>query len=85
MEYTILILLFPLLSFLAVGLLGTKLKPVTAGLVGTISLVLVTLLSYFTALQYFSGHNVNGVWETLIPYNFTWLNLGLTCTLIWAC
>ena len=76
MEYTILILLFPLLSFLAVGLLGTKLKPFTAGLVGTISLVLVAVLSYFTAFQYFSAHNVNGVWETLIPYNFTWLNVG---------
>ena len=76
MEYTILILLFPLLSFLAVGLLGTKLKPFTAGLVGTISLVLVAVLSYFTAFQYFSAYNVNGVWETLIPYNFTWLNVG---------
>lgn len=76
MEYTILILLLPLLAFLAIGLLGTKLKPCIAGLVGTITLGIVTALSYFTALQYFSGHNVNGVWETLIPYNFTWLNLG---------
>lgn len=76
MEYTILILLLPLLSFLAVGLLGTKLKPCTAGLVGTISLGLVAVLSYFTAFQYFAGHNINGVWETIIPYNFTWLNVG---------
>ena len=76
MEHTILILLLPLLSFLAVGLLGTKLKPCTAGLVGTISLGLVAVLSYFTAFQYFAGHNINGVWETIIPYNFTWLNVG---------
>lgn len=76
MEYTILILLLPLLSFLAVGLLGTKLKPCTAGLVGTISLGLVAVLSYFTAFQYFAGHNINGVWETITPYNFTWLNVG---------
>lgn len=76
MEYTILILLLPLLSFLAVGLLGTKLKPCTAGLVGTISLGLVTALSYFTAFQYFSGFNVNGTWITEIPYNFTWLKVG---------
>lgn len=76
MDYTILILLLPLLSFLAVGILGVILKPCTAGLVGTISLGLVTVLSYFTAFQYFSGHNINGVWETVIPYNFTWLNVG---------
>ena len=35
MEYTILILLLPLLSFLFLGLAGMKLKPVAAGLVGT--------------------------------------------------
>ena len=35
MEYTILILLLPLLSFLFLGLAGMKLKPAVAGLVGT--------------------------------------------------
>ena len=35
MEYTILILLLPLLSFLFLGLAGMKLKPAAAGLVGT--------------------------------------------------
>ena len=65
-----------MLSFLTVGLLGTKLKPCTTGLFGTISLGLVAVLSYFTAFQYFAGHNINGVWETIIPYNFTWLNVG---------
>ena len=34
MEYTILILLLPLLSFLFLGLAGMKLKPAAAGLVG---------------------------------------------------
>ncbi len=76
MEYTILILLLPLLAFLAIGLLGTKLKQCTAGLVGTISLGLVTALSYFTAFQYFTGNKVDGVWQSLMPYNVTWLNLG---------
>ena len=33
MEYTILILLLPLLSFLFLGLAGMKLKPAAAGLV----------------------------------------------------
>ncbi|MFV0390376.1 MAG: NADH-quinone oxidoreductase subunit L [Paludibacteraceae bacterium] len=76
MEYTILILLLPLLTFLAIGLLGARLKPCTAGLVGTISLGLVTVLSYFTAFQYFTAEKVNGAWQTLTPYNFTWLNVG---------
>ena len=35
MEYTILILLLPLLSFLFLGLAGMKLKPVVAGAIGT--------------------------------------------------
>ena len=76
MEYTILILLLPLLTFLAIGLLGTKLKPFIAGLIGTISIGLVTALSYFTVFQYFTSQKVNGVWEALMPYNFTWLNVG---------
>ena len=49
MEYTILILLLPLLSFLFLGLAGMKLKPAAAGLVGTAVLGVVTLLCYCTA------------------------------------
>ncbi|HHT23064.1 MAG TPA: NADH-quinone oxidoreductase subunit L [Bacteroidales bacterium] len=76
MEYTILILLLPLLSFLAIGLLGTKLKPCTAGLVGTITLGAVTVLSYFTAFKYFTAPKVDGAWEAFPAYDVTWLNLG---------
>ncbi|MHB9055382.1 MAG: NADH-quinone oxidoreductase subunit L [Paludibacteraceae bacterium] len=76
MEYTILILLLPLISFLLIGLLGTALKPKTAGILGTISLTLVALLSYFTAYNYFSAPRVNDMWQTLMPYNFTWLHVG---------
>ena len=60
MEYTILILLLPLLSFLAIGLLGTKLKPCTAGLVGTITLGAVIVLSCFTAFTYFYKQSDGG-------------------------
>ena len=60
MEYTVLILILPLLTFLALGLLGTKLKPTTAGCIGTLSLAICALLAYMTAWQYFSmpGHPV---------------------------
>ena len=74
MELTILILIFPLLSFLILGIGGKWMKPVHAGLLGTLSLSLVTLLSYATAWLYFtSPRTAEGVYETLLPYNFTWL------------
>jgi NADH-quinone oxidoreductase subunit L len=74
MELTILILIFPLLSFLILGIGGKWMKPAHAGLLGTLSLSLVTLLSYATAWLYFtSPRTAEGVYETLLPYNFTWL------------
>ena len=76
MEYTIFILLFPILTFIVLGLLGTKLKPCTSGLIGTISLGIVAALSYFTAFEYFTTQKINGIYQTLIPFNTTWLHLG---------
>ena len=46
----------------------------TAGLIGTLSLGVVTALSYYTAVVYFSAPRLaDGTYETLMPYNFTWL------------
>ena len=73
MEYTVLILILPLLTFLALGLLGTKLKPTTAGCLGTLSLAICALLAYMTAWQYFSMPRVEGVRLPVIPFNFEWL------------
>jgi len=75
-SYTIFIMLLPLLSFLVLGLAGMKMQHKTAGLIGTCSLGLVTILSYTTAFQYFSADRVNGVFQTIVPYNYTWLPLG---------
>ena len=75
-EYSFLILLLPLLSFVVLGLAGMKMSHKTAGLIGTCSLGLVTVLSYLTAFQYFTADRVNGVFQTIVPYNFTWLPLG---------
>ena len=55
MEYTIFILLLPFLSFILTGLLGTKLKPVAAGTVGTVVTGIVAALSYLTALCRYRG------------------------------
>ncbi|MCR4808518.1 MAG: NADH-quinone oxidoreductase subunit L [Prevotella sp.] len=73
--YTIFILLLPLLSFLVLGLAGMKMKHKVAGLIGTCSLGVVTILSYLTAFQYFSADRVNEIHQAIIPFNFTWLPL----------
>ena len=77
MEYTVLILLLPFLSFILTGLLGTRLKPAVAGLAGTAVTGAVTVLCYWTAAAYFSaGRDASGVFPTLIPWNTVWLPFG---------
>ena len=77
MEYTILILLLPFLSFILIGLLGTKLRPVVAGASGTVVTGIVALLSYWTAFSYFSaGRDASGVYPAQMPWNFEWLPFG---------
>ena len=74
MEYTILILLLPLLSFLTLGIGGKWMTHRTAGIIGTTVLAVVALLSYATAWQYFSAPRLaDGTFATLMPYNVTWL------------
>jgi len=74
MEYTLLILLLPFLSFLLLGIAGMRMKHAVAGAIGTTVLGVVTLLSYLTAFLYFGGgRNGEGVYPTLTPYHFEWL------------
>lgn len=74
MEYTILILLLPFLSFLALGLGGKWMSHRTAGLIGTAALSVVAVLSYLTAGMYFSAPRLaDGTYEALMLYNFKWL------------
>jgi len=74
MEYTILILLLPFLSFILIGLLGTRLKPAAAGAFGTIVTGIVAILSYWTAFSYFgAGRDASGIFPSLIPWNTVWL------------
>ena len=76
MEYTLWILLLPFLSFLFLGLCGKWLSHKTAGLVGTLCLGAVAMLSYLTAFEFFTADRVDGVLPTVVPYNMTWLPLG---------
>ena len=74
MDYTILILALPALSFLLLALAGMKMSHRTAGIVGTLSLAAVAVLSYATACCYFTaGRTEEGLFPTLTPWNFEWL------------
>ncbi len=75
MEYTILILLLPFLSFLLLGIAGKWFSHRTAGLIGTCCLAVVTILSYMTAYDFFTmPRTAEGVIEAIPPVvNFTWL------------
>jgi len=76
-SYVYLILLLPLFSFIVLGLAGMKMSHKAAGLIGTASLGVVTVLSYLTAFTYFTGERAaDGTFATIVPFNFTWLPLG---------
>ncbi|HHU00593.1 MAG TPA: NADH-quinone oxidoreductase subunit L [Bacteroidales bacterium] len=77
-DYTLWIPVIPLAMFLFLGILGHKLKPSLAGILGTAGLGIVTLLSYLTAIHYFWGGESAETMQTLIPYNFTWLAFSET-------
>ena len=59
MELTILILLLPFFSFLILGIGGKWMSHRTAGTIGTLILGAVAVLSYVTAIQYFSAPRRN--------------------------
>lgn len=82
MEYTILILLIPFLSFLVLGVAGKWMSHRTAGLIGTVALGGVTALSYLTAFRYFSADRLaDGTYAKLMPYNFEWLKFTDTLSI----
>ena len=77
MEYTILILALPLLSFLLLALAGKRIRHIAAGIIGTCSLAIATVVSYTTTAAYFmAGRNTDGVFAETVPFNATWLPLG---------
>ena len=79
--YSILILLMPLISFLILGLAGMKMSHKTAGLIGTCSLGVVTLVSYMTAFTYFTADRLaDGTFATIVPYNF--ISTSASCSIL---
>ncbi|MEX1240659.1 MAG: NADH-quinone oxidoreductase subunit L [Cyclobacteriaceae bacterium] len=73
-SFTLLIVLLPLMTFAALGLLTNRLKPVLAGLLGTANLLIITLISYFTAYQYFTTGNSASGYIPVTAFNTLWLS-----------
>jgi len=76
MSYTLIIVVLPFLMFLFLGLFGGKMKPVVAGMIGTIGLIISTVLSYIAAGSYFfSVGKIGETYQAIVPMNFEWLRL----------
>lgn len=81
-SYTLLILLIPFLAFVFIGLAGMKFKPVVSGLIGTVGLGLVFMLSWYTAWQYFFvGGLVDGEYPKIIAMSVDWLHFSSSLTI----
>ncbi|GHU69824.1 NADH dehydrogenase subunit L [Bacteroidia bacterium] len=75
MEYSLLILVTPFVLFLALGLLGSKLKPTVAGIIGTLGMGLCAVVAYTVAYQYFFQIGKTGEsWQPDLALNFQWLH-----------
>jgi NADH-quinone oxidoreductase subunit L len=76
-SYLAFIPLLPLFTFVLLGLFGRKYFNQSSGTIGTLSLLLSTLLSLFTAYQYFFiDGKVNGVFQKIIALKYTWLQFS---------
>lgn len=74
LNYTILIPLIPLAVFLLLGIFNQKIKPAVSGYVGVFGLLASTVLSFYTAFQYFMVHGkANGVFQTFVQKT-VWMN-----------
>lgn len=74
LSYILLIPFVPLAVFLVLGIFNQKIKPAVSGYVGVAGLAISTLLSYYTAFQYFFVHGkADGVYQTFVD-KFIWMH-----------
>lgn len=78
LKYVLLILFIPLAVFLFLGIFHQKIKPAVSGYIGVLGLLTSTLLSLYTAWQYFFVHGkVNGIFQTYVEKTI-WMNFTET-------
>ncbi len=76
-SYIVFIPLFPLFSFLILGLFGRKYIKIYSGTIGVVSLLISALLSVYTAYQYFFIFGkANGVFQHIIAVKYVWLQFS---------
>lgn len=73
-SFTLLILLLPFVTFLVLGLANRRLLPTTAGIAGTLSLLAITVLSYYTAFIYFTSAETASGFAPVEAFNVLWLS-----------
>ena len=73
-SYTLLIPLIPLAVFIILGINSLRIKEFMAGIIGTAGLLISTLLSYYTAYQYFFRvGKLEGVYQSFVEKT-VWMN-----------
>jgi NADH-quinone oxidoreductase subunit L len=76
-SYIALIPLLPLAAFVVLGLFGRKYFKTSSGAIGTTALLTSTVLSLYTAYNYFFvDGKVNGVYQKIIAFKYTWLEFA---------
>ncbi|MDH7460530.1 NADH-quinone oxidoreductase subunit L [Chitinophagaceae bacterium 26-R-25] len=81
-EYLLPVLLLPITCFLILGLFGKKYLKNASGVIGTISMLAVTLISVLVAGRYFfTDGKVNGVYQQIVAYKYNWLAFSPTMSI----
>ncbi|MEO6670350.1 MAG: NADH-quinone oxidoreductase subunit L [Ferruginibacter sp.] len=77
LTYVLLIPLLPLVGFLLLGLFGKKYLKNASGIIGTLLLLVSTILALYVAYGYFFEFGkLNGIYQKLVPFKYTWLEFS---------
>ena len=78
LSLSIITILLPLFTFFVLGLVGMKMPKQTAGIFGTLSMLVTAVVAYGVALRYFFSpeYIVDGVRQAQVVYDATWLTFG---------
>lgn len=78
LSLSIITILLPLFTFFVLGLVGMKMPKQTAGIFGTLSMLVTAVVAYGVALSYFFSpeYIADGVRQAQVVYDATWLTFG---------
>lgn len=78
LSLSIITILLPLFTFFVLGLVGMKMPKQTAGIFGTLSMLVTAVVAYGVALSYFFSpeYIVDEVRQAQVVYDATWLTFG---------